>query len=177
MIAERGYPAMTFQGLATESGFSRTTLHYHFSSLDAIYQTLMTEASTVALRCIALASLESTLPDQLTAYVTEFGRTGLNDRAMVALLVSSRLTSSRTPAPTDDPGREVRAFLTRAVTDAIDRGELSSDAEVTIMVDLLYAILWGIGFYAGFTDDADHLESITRQMGNVLRFGLSGRHS
>ena len=176
MIAERGYPAMTFQGLATESGFSRTTLHYHFSSLDAIYQTLMSDAAMVAMRCIALASLEPTLPDQLAAYVAEFGRTGLNDRAMVALLVSSRLTSSQAPAPTDDPAVEVRTFLVQAVTNAIARGELAPHTEVTVMVDLLYAILWGIGFYAGFTDDADHLESITRQLGNVLRFGLLSPH-
>jgi len=172
MIAERGYPAMTFQALATESGFSRTTLHYHFSSLDSIYQTLMAEASAVAMRCIALASLESTLPDQLAAYVAEFGRTSLDDRAMVALLVSSRLAASQAPAPIYDPAVDVRGFLTQAVHDAIGRGELPDNTAIAGLVDFLYCILWGVGFYAGFTDDADRLESITRQLGDVLRFGL-----
>lgn len=176
MITERGYPAMTFQGLATESGFSRTTLHYHFNSLDAIYQTLIAEASAVAMRCIAFASLESTLPEQLAAYLAEFGRTSPDDRAMVALLISSRLSASQAPPPSHDPAVDVRAFLTQAIEAAVERGELPSDTEIAILVDLLYCILWGIGFYAGFTDDADRLASMTHTLSEVLRSGLPRAH-
>jgi TetR/AcrR family transcriptional repressor of uid operon len=172
LIDAKGYPATTFQALAAHSGFSRTTLHYYFNSLDAVYQTLMAEASSVVMRCIAMAGMELTLPDQLAAYVTEFGRSTVSDRAAVALLVSSRLASSQAPAPTYDPALEVRAYLTGALNGAIGRGELPVDTTVPILVDLLYSMLWGIGFYAGVTDDAGRLESITSQLGTVFRSGL-----
>lgn len=171
-IATRGYPATTFQALATGSGFSRTTLHYYFDSLDAIYQTLMADASSVVVRCITMASMESTLPDRLAAYLSEFSRMTVSDRESVALLVSSRLTSSRAPAPAYDPAVDLRAFLSQSVTDAIDRGELPADTSVVVLVDLLYSLLWGVGFYASFVDDGARLELVTAQLGNSLRFGL-----
>lgn len=172
LIATKGYPATTFQGLAAASGFSRTTLHYYFDSLETVYQTLMAEASEVLMRCVSVAGVESTLPDQLAAYVAEFGRSSVSDRATVALLVCSRLTSSQSPAPVCDPAVEVRAFLTRSVDEAIGRGELSIGTGVPLLVDLLYSMFWGIGFYSAVADDPDRLESITGMLGVVFRSGL-----
>lgn len=172
LIVAKGYPAATYQALSAASGFGRTTLHYYFDSLDAIYQTLMAEASEVIMRCIAMAAMESTLPDQLAAYVAEFGRSSVSDRATVVLLSRSRLASSGAPAPAYDPAVEVRAFLTRAVNDAIGRGELPVGTNVPILVDLLYSMFWSIGFYAGLADDPARLESITRRLGEVFRSGL-----
>lgn len=172
LIATRGYPATTFAALASHSGFSRTTLHYYFDSLESIYQTLMADASAVAMRCITMASMELTLAEQLAAYVTEFGRSSVSDRATVALLVSSRLTSAQAPAPAYDPADEIRAFVTQAIIDAITRGELATDTEVLPLVDLFYSVLWGVGFYAGSTDDTERVEMITRQLSSVFKFGL-----
>lgn len=172
LIATRGYPATTFAAIAGQSGLSRTALHYYFGSLDAIYQTLMTEASVVVMRCIATANLESNLPNQLGAYVAEFGRTSVSDRATVALLVGSRLASSQAPPPVHDPAIDVRVFLAEAVDGAMARGELPVATSTALLVDLLYSLLWGIGFYAGFVDDADRLEAITDKLGYVFRFGL-----
>ena len=158
LIATRGYPATTFQAIAIASDVSPTALHYYFASLGAIYQALMVEASAVVMRCITMAGMESTLPDQLGAYVAEFGRSSVSDRATVTVLVGSRLSASQVPAPADDPAVEVRAFLTQAVRDSIDRGELPLATRVPVLVDLLYSMLWGVGFYAGSTGDADRLE-------------------
>lgn len=171
-IATRGYPATTFQALATGSGFSRTTLHYYFDSLDAIYQTLMTAASAVVVRCITMASMESTLPDRLAAYLSEFSRMSASDRESVALLVNSRLTSSQAPPPAYDPAIDVRAFLSQSISEAMERGELRADTDVGALVDLLYSLLWGVGFYAGFVDDGARLELVATQLGNMFKFGL-----
>jgi AcrR family transcriptional regulator len=172
LIAAKGYPAATFQALSAASGFGRTTLHYYFDSLDTIYQALMAEASEVIMRCITMAGMESTLPDQLAAYIAEFGRSSVSDRATVVLLSRSRLASSQAPAPVCDPAVEVRRFLTRAVGEAIGRGELPIGTDVPIVVDLLYSVFWGIGFYAGLADDPNRLEAVTRQLGDVFKTGL-----
>lgn len=172
LIVAKGYPAVTFQALSAASGFGRTTLHYYFDSLDTIYQALMAEASEVIMRCITMAGMESTLPDQLAAYIAEFGRSTVSDRATVVLLSRSRLASSGAPAPAYDPAAEVRTFLIRAVDDAIGRGELPVDTDVPILVDLLYSMFWSIGFYAGLADDPGRLEAIARRLGDVFRSGL-----
>lgn len=172
LIVAKGYPAATFQALSAASGFGRTTVHYYFDSLDTLYQALMEEASEVVMRCITAAGTEATLPDQLAAYIAEFGRSSISDRATVVLLSRSRLESSGAPAPAWDPAVAVRAFLVRAVDEAIGRGELPVSTDVPILVDLLYSMFWGIGFYAGLVDDPGRLESITRRLGDVFRSGL-----
>ena len=141
LIATRGYPATTLQAIAIESDVSPTALHHYFASLGAIYQALMVEASAVVMRCTTMAGMESTLPDQLAAYIAEFGRSSVSDHATVTVLVGSRLAASQIPAPADDLVVDVRAFLTQAVRDSIDRGELPVATRVPVLVDLLYSML------------------------------------
>ena len=44
-----------------------------------------------------------------------------------------------------------------AVNDAIKRGELTTDTDVNHLVEMLVAVMWGMGFYAGFVGDHDEL--------------------
>ena len=47
--------------------------------------------------------------------------------------------------------------MTWAVTDAIERGELTTDTDVTTLVEMLVAVMWGMGFYAGYVGGHDEL--------------------
>ena len=55
-----------------------------------------------------------------------------------------------------------------AVTEAIDSGELSVGTDVEAVVEMLVAVLWGMGFYAGFVGGHEQLERITEQLRLLL---------
>ncbi len=58
--------------------------------------------------------------------------------------------------------------MTWAVTEAINSGELSNATDVPSVVEMLVAVLWGMGFYAGFVGGHDQLERITEQLKLLL---------
>jgi TetR/AcrR family transcriptional regulator, repressor for uid operon len=62
-----------------------------------------------------------------------------------------------------------RAFLTGAINRTIDRGELIlHTADPATVVEMLLTALWGMGFYAGFVEGREALESITNQLLRLL---------
>ena len=67
-----------------------------------------------------------------------------------------------------DPLRNSRAFVTWAVNDAIARGELSADTDVDHLVEMLVAVVWGMGFYAGFVGDRSALGAVVHKLELLL---------
>ena len=45
-----------------------------------------------------------------------------------------------------------------AVNEAIERGELITDNDVGPLVEMLVAVMWGMGFYAGYVGSHEELE-------------------
>ncbi|MUL63128.1 hypothetical protein BOO86_01515 [Mycobacterium sp. CBMA 234] len=172
VIAVRGYHATTIQAIAEIAGLSRPTLHYHFQTREDIYHCLLNEIATTIDLCIARAGAESTLPGQVSVLIAEFRGAGVHDPESVALLVSSYLEADRLPAPRHDAKASVRKFLDQAVRDAIARGELPAESAVAPVADLLYTLVWGLGFYAGLVADGDRVEAVTKQLQNMLSKGL-----
>jgi AcrR family transcriptional regulator len=174
VIIERGYQAATFQAIALAAGLSRPTLHYYFASREEIYRALVAEAGSVLADCIATIRPQDTLATQFTSLVEAIYLADFGDRSQVAFLVSARLESTRNPELRAYAGLELSDFLTTLVGDAKARGELADDCAVEPVVDMLRAMLWGIGFYAGFVDEAAHLCLITTQLGDLFSHGLLG---
>ena len=56
-----------------------------------------------------------------------------------------------------------REFMSWAVNDAIKRGELTTDTDVHHLVEMLVAVMWGMGFYAGFVGNHDDLGSVVHK--------------
>jgi hypothetical protein len=50
-----------------------------------------------------------------------------------------------------------REFVKWAVDDAIARGELTTDTDIPAIVEMLVAVMWGMGFYAGYVGHHDEL--------------------
>ncbi|RUP27884.1 MAG: TetR/AcrR family transcriptional regulator [Mycolicibacterium sp.] len=172
VIAVRGYHATTIQAIAEIAELSRPTLHYHFQTREDIYHCLLNEIATTIDLCIARAGAESTLPAQISVLVTEFRNAGVHEPGSVALLVSSYLEADRLPAPRRDAKAAVRKFMDQAVRDAVARGELPAGTAVAPVADLLYTMVWGLGFYAGLVADRDRVEAVTKQLQQVLHKGL-----
>ena len=174
VINERGYQAATFQAIALAAELSRPTLHYYFSSREEIYRALIAESDTVVAECIAKAQRDGTLVERFSALVGAIHEADFLDQSQIAFLVSARLESSRNPELREHAGNDLRDFLSTLVGDAAARGELPADAPGTPIVEMLHAMLWGIGFYSGFVEDAAEMHLITKQLERLITHGLVG---
>jgi AcrR family transcriptional regulator len=172
VINERGYHAATFQAIAIAADLSRPTLHYYFTSREEIYEALVAEAGGVMADCIGAAKRQRTTIDQLAALLAAIHEADLRDRSQIAFLVSARLEATRNPDLPIGVGGALRGFLESLVVDAKARGELSPDTAITPITDMLDALLWGLGFHAGFVNDRANMILITKQLGHLLSHGL-----
>ncbi len=172
VINERGYQAATFQAIAIAAGLSRPTLHYYFSSREEIYQTLVAESAGLIAHIVAEAQRPRTLAEQFAALIAAVREVDVHDRSQIAFLVSARLESTRNPELRSYAGNDLQDCLAALVTAAKVRGELAEDTAVAPVVELLHALFLGVGFYAGFVDDAADIFSITRQLARTVSHGL-----
>jgi AcrR family transcriptional regulator len=172
VVIERGYQAATLQAIALTAGLSRPTLHYYFPNREQIFRTLVTEASTLMTDCIAKAQEHDSLVAQLSALVVAINEADRRDRSTVAFLVSARLEAKRNPELQYDGGADLRVFLTKVVTDAGARGELRPGTDPAPVVDMVQSMLWGIGVYSGFVEDAADMDLITKQLIKLFSHGL-----
>ena len=153
LFSRQRYHGTTLEQVAQRAGVTRTAVTYHFPSKRALYQQV-TEASYAAVLAPAVrdAVKERTLAQQVSVFVDVAGRAAAQDQPAAAFLCTSAAECATWPDPRDpehDPTTTVRAFLTRAVRAAEQRGELS-DTELEPLVELLVAMLCGVWIYVGF---------------------------
>jgi phosphoribosylpyrophosphate synthetase len=88
--------------------------------------------------------------------------------------VLSMMESQRHPALHDEiheSWADVRGFVTWLVDDAIDGGELITEADPGTIVEMLVTIIYGLAFYAGFVGSQDQVDAT----GAVLESLLSNK--
>lgn len=172
VITERGYQAATFQAIAVAAELSRPTLHYYFASREEIYRTLIAESDLVVAECIAKAQRDGNLVERFSSLVAAIHEAEFLDRSQIAFLVSARLESTRNVELREHAGNRLRDYLETLVGDARAKGELPNDAAVGPIVEMLHAVLWGVGFYSGFVEDAADMYLITKQLDRLFTHGL-----
>jgi AcrR family transcriptional regulator len=175
VIIERGYEAATFQAIAQRAGFSRPTMHYYFHTKDQIYASLLHEAYSLVSECIAMARKEDTLLKQLSAFVAAAQRCELADLSMMRFIIASRVELHRHPdlRGGHPPATEaVVEFYRWMVDDAMRRGEIPRDIDTAAVVDMLFAMFWGMGFFVGFVHARDTISGIAKQLRKLLVHGL-----
>ena len=170
VINERGYHAATFQAIAAAADLSRPTLHYYFASRLEIYDALVAQSGGFIAELMTKAQRPQTLVEQFSALIAALLAA---DRSQIAFLISIRLESTRNPELRAHAGVGVRDVLAALVNDAKVRGELDEDADVAPVVEMLHAMFLGLGFHAGFIDDAADVHLIAEQLGRVVSRGLS----
>lgn len=110
---------------------------------------------------------ETSLLGRLSAFFTVAMQADSEDRSAAAFLVTSVLESQRHPELGNDDHDSLRAsreFMSWAVNDAIKRGELTTDTDVNQLVEMLVAVMWGMGFYAGFVGSHEDLTSVVHKL-------------
>lgn len=180
VINERGYEAATFQAIAQRAGFSRPTMHYYFHTKEQVYESLQREAYAFVADCITAARREKTLLKQLTKFVATAREMDVVDRSMMRFIIASRLELHRHPGlrtRTSPAAEAVAGFYTWMVDDAIRRGELPDDIDAAAVVNMLFAMFWGVGFFAGFVHSPETVGSIAKQLHSVFTHGLLSARS
>ncbi len=61
-----------------------------------------------------------------------------------------------------------RPWPADAVREAIGSGELTTDTDVETLVELLVAVMWGMGFYAGYVGSHADLERVIEKFELLL---------
>ncbi len=175
VINERGYEAATFQVIAQRAGFSRPTMHYYFHTKEQIYDSLQQEAYSIVSDCIAQARRENTLLKQLATFVATARRMDVADGSMMRFLIASRWELHRNPGLRGgrSPAAEaVGSFYAWMVDDAIRRGEIPDDVDAQAVASMLFAMFWGIGFFAGFVHEPQDVAGIAKQLQRMFVGGL-----
>jgi TetR/AcrR family transcriptional regulator, repressor for uid operon len=174
VFSERGYDGATFQAIAVRADLTRPAINHYFSSKRVLYREVLDQTNDLVIGTgIRQAQHETTLVAQLSAFIAAAVRTNSANSAASAFLISGVLESQRHPELSDtenDSIRISREFLTRAVTDAMEDGEVRADIDAAALVEALLVVLCGVGFYAGYVRTYQEMLAIT----GVLRELLEG---
>jgi AcrR family transcriptional regulator len=162
VFSERGYDGATFQAIAERSDLTRPALNHYFSSKRALYHEVMAASNELFITTTSVeqARRETTLVGRLTVFIDFAMRSNVANPSASAFWITGLLELHRHPelSGTDNEALRLRReFLTWAVNDAIERGELIPDTDVKLLVEALLMVLCGVGFYAGYLRSPDDL--------------------
>ena len=172
VFSEVGYDAATFQEIAVRADLTRPAINHYFKTKNLLYREVVERTNEmVVLQSVQKAFEATTLIDQLEGFINAALGVDSDDRSAAAFLVTSVLEAQRHPELRRDDHDALlgtRQFLTWAVTGAIERGELVTDTPVGPLVEMITAMFWGMGFYAGFVGTHEELEMITSEFTQLL---------
>jgi AcrR family transcriptional regulator len=172
VFTELGYEAATFQEIAVRADLTRPAINHYFKSKNMLYQEVVERTNEMlVLQSVQKAFEATTLIEQLEGFISSAVGADAEDRSAAAFLVTSILESQRHPElkrGDHDALLGTRQFLSSAITGAIERGELTTDSPVGPLVEMLTAMFWGMGFYAGFVGSHEDLDLITAEFKNLL---------
>jgi AcrR family transcriptional regulator len=172
VFSELGYDAATFQAIAIRADLTRPAINHYFASKRVLYAEVVEKTNDlVVAEGMAKAEGQTSLVKRLSAFFSAAMQADSRDRSAAAFLVTSVLESQRHPELSRDEHNSLkasRAFVTWAVTDSLERGELTTDTDVSTLVEMLVAVMWGMGFYAGYVGGHDELATIVDKLELLL---------
>lgn len=174
VFSERGYDGATFQAIAARADLTRPAINHYFSSKRVLYREVLDQTNEAIIGTgVKEAGRETTLVAQLTAFISAAVRANSENPAGSALIISGVLESQRHPEwnkTENESVRIAREFLTRVTNDAIERGEIAADVEVSALIESLLVIMCGVGLYAGYVESPQQMLAVT----GVLRKLMEG---
>jgi AcrR family transcriptional regulator len=167
VFSELGYDAATFQAIAIRAGLTRPAINHYFASKRVLWSQVVEQTDALVVSAgRKRAKGETNLLSRLPAFFTAAIQTEAEDRSAAAFLVTSVLETQRHPELSGDEHdsmRTSREFIAWAVNDAIEKGELTTDTNVSELVEMLVAMMWGMGFYAGFVGNHEELSAVVEK--------------
>ena len=180
VFSELGYDAATFQAIAIRADLTRPAINHYFASKRVLWGEVVEQTNAQVVSAgVARAQGETSLIGRLSSFFAAAMQADSEDRSAAAFLVTSVLESQRHPELSNDDHdslKNSRAFVSWAVNDAIQRGELTTDTDVNHLVEMLVAVLWGMGFYAGFVGSGDELGAVVHKFELLMANKLWNLH-
>jgi AcrR family transcriptional regulator len=172
VFSELGYDAATFQAIAIRADLTRPAINHYFASKRLLYQEVVDQTNASVIEsAVHQSQRESTLAGRIRVFIEAAVHAQGQDRSVAAFLVTSVLESERHPelAESNHDSREfTRGYVKAAIKDAVESGEVRPDVDIEAAAEMLMAVMWGLGFYAGFVGDQDRLTAITDQFLQLL---------
>lgn len=172
VFSELGYDAATFQAIAIRADLTRPAINHYFANKRVLYTEVLEQTNAMVVAAgRARAEGQGTFLGRLSAFFVSAVQADTQDRSAAAFLVTSILEAQRHPELSQlEPNAltTAREFVTWAVTDAIERGELTTDTDVPTVVEMLVAVLWGMGFYAGYVGGREELAGVLNRLELLL---------
>lgn len=176
VFSERGYDGATFQAIAARADLTRPAINHYFSSKRALYREVLEQTNELVIRAgIRQAEGEATLRGRLTAFISAAVRADTDNPAVSAFLITGVLESQRHPELRrleNDSVTISRDFLTGAVNEAIEGGEVAADIDASALVETLLVVLCGVGFYAGYVRSYEEIVAISDMLRQLLEGAL-----
>ena len=180
VFSELGYDAATFQAIAIRADLTRPAINHYFASKRVLWSEVVEQTNALVVSAgMSRAQGETSLVGRLSAFLAVALQADSEDRSAAAFLVTSVLESQRHPELADDEHDSLktsREFMLLAVNDAIKRGELATATDVNHLVEMLVAVMWGMGFYAGFVGNHDELTSVVHKLELLMANKLWNLH-
>ena len=176
VFSELGYDAATFQGIAIRADLTRPAINHYFASKRLLYREVVEQTNALVVSAgMARAQGQTTVLGRLSAFFSAAMQADSEDRSTAAFLVTSVLEAQRHPElihEEHDSLKNSRAFVSWVVNDAIEKGELTTDTDTPQLVEMLVAVMWGMGFYAGYVGSHNELETIVDKLELLLANNL-----
>lgn len=180
VFSELGYDAATFQAIAIRADLTRPAINHYFASKQVLWREVVEQTNTAVVgAALEKAQGQTGLLGRLSVFFAVAMQADSEDRSAAAFLVTSVLESQRHPELSSDEHDSLNAsreFMSWAVNDAIKRGELTTDTDVNHLIEMLVAVMWGMGFYAGFVGNHDELGSVVHKFELLMAGKLWNLH-
>jgi hypothetical protein len=150
-------------------------MHYYFHTREQMYECLVSEAYSIIVDAVERASREETLLRQLSTFLTASRGLELADRSMMRFIITCRLDVHRNPdllSSASAAVSAVRGFYESIVDGAIKSHEIPDDSDPSAVANMLLAMFWGMGFYAGFLDNSNDVKEVAKQLHSLFVHGL-----
>src|SRR4029077_5285370 len=146
---------------------TRPAINHYFASKRVLWREVVEQTNALVVSAgMERAQGQTGLLARLSACFAVAMQAESEDRSAAAFLVTSVLEAQRHPELSNDEHDSLtasRELLSWGVNDAINRGELTTGTDVNHLVEMLVAVMWGMGFYAGFVGDHDELASVVHK--------------
>ncbi|MDX3103530.1 TetR/AcrR family transcriptional regulator [Nonomuraea angiospora] len=137
-LDERGYAALTIDGIARRAGCGKQTIYRWWpSKADVVLESLLDRADTT----IAIPD-EGSLPDDLMAFLGATFKQRGQRPTLIGLMAQALLDPVFAVAFKEKFLFRRRAALRVVLERAAARGELAAGTDVELLVDIVYGVLW-----------------------------------
>lgn len=172
VFGELGYERTTVREVAERAGVTRPAINHYFKGKQGLYEAVFSSAQDAVVAAgLAGVGGESSTARRIGAFLQVATAVDARDPSYARFISSSLLDAYRHPELGDRPEAqlgEVRSFVRATLTEGVEAGEVRADLDVSATTEMLVAVMWGMGLYAGFVGSHEQLEGLVEQFTRLL---------